>query len=369
MMMSTGTSGRRGDGLVFEPMVSVVIVNYNYCRFLRQAIDSALGQTYDSVEVIVVDDGSTDGSVDLISTYGDSIRPILKRNGGHGSCMNAGFAASRGHLVMFMDGDDCYVPETVQEVVEAARGGAALIQFRLSIIDGQGRFIAEYPWPRVRLDTGDVTPILRSRGTFTCMVSTGNAFRRDVLERLLPLDEREFMRAPDGYLVHSVPFYGSVAAIEKRLAYYRMHGSNDSTMHIQRSAVDLSKVRDILGFSTRELRLVETHTAVRGLRVSTNLPMRHMVHLQFRLVSRKLEPEKHPFPGDSCWRLGSWGALAALRNASLPLERRLLMAGWFAAVALLPRGAAQVVVSLLLLPGWRQRVRNAVFWRRASDSD
>jgi len=345
-------------------VVSVVIVNYNYARFLRQSIESALGQAYRSVEVIVVDDGSTDGSVEIIRGYGERIRPVFKVNGGHGSCVNAGFAASRGDLVMFMDADDCYLPGAIREVVEASRGGAALIHFRLNIIDGHGRFIAEYPWPRVRLDSGDVTPILASRGTFNCMVSTGNAFRRDVLKRLLPLDEKEFVRAPDGYLVHTVPFYGVVAAIEKPLGCYRMHGGNDSALHLPGSSVDVGKIRDMLGFSTRELRLVATHSAARGLRVSTHLPMRHMVHVQQRLVSRKLEPEKHPFPGDSCWRLGLWGVLAALRNRGLPLERRLLMAGWFAGVAVLPRRGAQVLISLLLLPSWRQRLRDAMFWRR-----
>src|SRR5215213_900396 len=94
-----------------EPLVSVIIDNYNYGRFLREAIDSALGQTYPRVEVIVVDDGSTDDSRAVIAAYGDRVVPVLKENGGQASAFNAGFAASRGELICFLDADDTFMPE------------------------------------------------------------------------------------------------------------------------------------------------------------------------------------------------------------------------------------------------------------------
>src|ERR1700719_288784 len=87
-------------------LVSIIIPNYNYARYLRIAIDSALAQTYAPVEVIVVDDGSTDNSREVIESYGDRITPIIKTNGGHGSALNAGYAASRGEIVIFLDADD-----------------------------------------------------------------------------------------------------------------------------------------------------------------------------------------------------------------------------------------------------------------------
>jgi glycosyltransferase involved in cell wall biosynthesis len=74
---------------MFEPLVSVIVNNYNYARFLPDAIDSALRQTYGHVEVIVVDDGSTDESRVVIASYGNRIRAVLKRNGGQGSAFNA----------------------------------------------------------------------------------------------------------------------------------------------------------------------------------------------------------------------------------------------------------------------------------------
>jgi glycosyltransferase involved in cell wall biosynthesis len=70
---------------VRQPLVSVIINNYNYGRFLGEAIDSVLNQTYQRTETIVVDDGSTDNSREIIAGYGDRIIPVLKANGGQNS--------------------------------------------------------------------------------------------------------------------------------------------------------------------------------------------------------------------------------------------------------------------------------------------
>jgi glycosyltransferase involved in cell wall biosynthesis len=70
-----------------HPLVSILINNYNYGRFLTEAIDSALNQTYSNIEVIVVDDGSTDNSQEIIKSYQDKIIPILKPNGGQASAI------------------------------------------------------------------------------------------------------------------------------------------------------------------------------------------------------------------------------------------------------------------------------------------
>src|SRR5262249_37192835 len=78
------------------PSASIVINNYNYGRFLREAITSALNQTPSGVEIIVVDDGSLDDSREVIAAFGERVIPVLKENGGQASALNAGFRASRG---------------------------------------------------------------------------------------------------------------------------------------------------------------------------------------------------------------------------------------------------------------------------------
>ncbi len=83
------------------PLVSILINNYNYARFLDEAIASALNQTYGAVEVIVVDDGSTDNSRSVVASYGNRVRLIAKGNGGQASAFNSGFAASSGDVICF----------------------------------------------------------------------------------------------------------------------------------------------------------------------------------------------------------------------------------------------------------------------------
>ncbi|HMX28215.1 MAG TPA: glycosyltransferase family A protein, partial [Blastocatellia bacterium] len=98
-------------------LASIIVSSYNYGRFLNEAIDSALGQTYANTEVIVVDDGSTDDSRQIIAAYDDRILPVLKDNGGQASAFNAGFAASRGQVVFFLDSDDVLLPTAVENAV------------------------------------------------------------------------------------------------------------------------------------------------------------------------------------------------------------------------------------------------------------
>jgi glycosyltransferase involved in cell wall biosynthesis len=91
-----------------NPLVSIIINNYNYGRFVREAIDSGLNQTYSHKEVIVVDDGSTDDSREIIASYGNGITSVLKENGGQASAFNAGFAVSQGDIICFLDADDIF---------------------------------------------------------------------------------------------------------------------------------------------------------------------------------------------------------------------------------------------------------------------
>ncbi len=102
------------------PLVSVIIPAFNAERFLRQTLDSVLAQTYRNLEVIVVDDGSTDGTAALLVSYGNRVRYQYQENSG--SCSkprNAGFAVSSGELIAFIDADDLMAPERIAREVEA----------------------------------------------------------------------------------------------------------------------------------------------------------------------------------------------------------------------------------------------------------
>jgi len=93
-----------------NPIVSVVIVTYNKADTVGTAIESVLHQTYQDFEILVVDDGSTDGTVDRVRAYGNRVRLFQKTNEGTGSARNLGIAEARGQYVAFLDGDDLWLP-------------------------------------------------------------------------------------------------------------------------------------------------------------------------------------------------------------------------------------------------------------------
>jgi len=99
------------------PLASIIITSYNYENFLPRAIDSALRQTYPVKEIIVVDDGSTDNSPQIINSYGDQIIPVFQENKGRPSAWNAGLLASRGEIIFLLDADDAFFPHKVETIV------------------------------------------------------------------------------------------------------------------------------------------------------------------------------------------------------------------------------------------------------------
>jgi glycosyltransferase involved in cell wall biosynthesis len=97
-----------------RPLISCIVPAYNAERFLKAALDSILGQTYSPLEVIVVDDGSTDGTAGVVRGYGGRVRSLRQANAGHASARNAGVRAARGELVAFLDADDLWHREKLE---------------------------------------------------------------------------------------------------------------------------------------------------------------------------------------------------------------------------------------------------------------
>jgi glycosyltransferase involved in cell wall biosynthesis len=209
--------------------VSIVVTNYNYARYLPSAIDSALAQRYPHVEVIVVDDGSTDDSREIIARYGDRIVTVLKPNGGMASTYNAGLDALRGDIVIFLDADDMLLAEAVTEVVRAfADQRVAKVHWPLTVIDADGVPLARRV-PAGELSEGDFLDALVERGpnAYLSPPTSGNAWRRSFLQSVLPMPEAEFRQHADIYLCTLAPIFGTVKLVEQPLSLYRVHGSND----------------------------------------------------------------------------------------------------------------------------------------------
>jgi glycosyltransferase involved in cell wall biosynthesis len=100
------------------PLVSVIIPTFNRGRMLKAAIDSVLAQEYQNVELIVVDDGSTDNTTELLNEYGQYLTVISQKNAGVSSARNAGIAAASGRYIAFLDSDDLWLPQKLTHQVQ-----------------------------------------------------------------------------------------------------------------------------------------------------------------------------------------------------------------------------------------------------------
>ena len=204
------------------PLVSIVIPCFNYAKYVAGAIEGVLAQTYQRTEVIVVNDGSTDNSLEVIRRYADRVRIIDKPNGGSISAYNRGFAAARGDIVIFLDADDLMAPEAVDEVVRAWGPGVSKAQWDLAIIDGRGEDLGRrFCWFQPEYDVAAVRASFERTGTYRWPVTAGNAYARAFADLVFPL---EIDHGPDGTLKTIAPLYGEIVTIPRVLGSYRLHG-------------------------------------------------------------------------------------------------------------------------------------------------
>lgn len=217
------------------PLISIIITNFNYAPYLGAAIGSALGQTDERVEVIVVDDGSTDGSRDVIAEF-PAVTAIFQDNQGQTGAAMAGLAIARGDIILFLDADDGLVPHAAAEIAGAHEADISLYQFALGKRAGAGHCLGRLPEDAFLVD-GHARHVLR-HGAFPSAPTSGNAFSaghcRKMFGLLTPEDRGHFF---DGYLIFSAPFSGRVVALDRVLGFYRMHDANVSRPGWSRKAL------------------------------------------------------------------------------------------------------------------------------------
>ena len=207
-----------------------LVSNYNYADFIGQALESALSQTVPFDEIIVVDDGSTDGSLELLaSKYAEhpTIQIVSKPNAGQLSCFNEGFAQATGDVVFFLDADDVYEPNYVEQALEVYRRDRNC-DF---VFCGHRKFgqrdCVDLPFADDR-DLGySVILTVHFRewiGAPTSCIS----MRRRILEKILPLPfTNDWRTRADDCLVFGASLAGARKHyIAQPLVRYRVHGDN-----------------------------------------------------------------------------------------------------------------------------------------------
>lgn len=135
-----------------SPLVSVVIPAYNAAWCIQRAVDSVLDQTYRPIEIIVVNDGSTDNTVQVLHRFNEAIRIVDKPNGGLSSARNAGIRAARGEYIAFLDADDWWLPEKLARQVALLKSEPS-IGFCSTVtraVDETGSLIREWRCPPIQ---------------------------------------------------------------------------------------------------------------------------------------------------------------------------------------------------------------------------
>jgi glycosyltransferase involved in cell wall biosynthesis len=311
--------------------VSVIIPNYNYEDFLAQAIDSALALDWPGIEVIVVDDGSTDGSRRVIAEYGERITAIHQANAGQRAACNAGFARSTGELVIFLDSDDVLDPSLVREVMRVWRPGVSKVQVQMKVIDAEGRATgAVLPQFHVVPDARQIRRWASTAASYPTPPGSGNAYARSYLSQIFPLSGED--RAADSSCLAAAPFLGDVLTIAKPLVAYRVHGRNDgavSQLDRPRFAVELKRARGLFRQSQSAARSV-------GIEISDSALDRSLNFLPYRLASWKLLPETHPVAEDSRRKILHDLLAACFVPQGVPGRSRATLMAWAVSVAFAP---------------------------------
>lgn len=213
-----------------KPLVTALICNYNYGRFLEQAIDSALAQTWRPLEVLVVDDGSTDESRSVLAQYRDRIRVILKENGGQASAFNVGIAEARGEIICFLDSDDFWYPDKVERTIAKYKEGPwGLICNDLQEVDDEGVNISTQTYTQAHssLKSVDLLDFVEREFGWTFGTTSGMSLPREIAQQLLPLPEKEWRTCADSPVAYGAVCHAPIGIIDKPLSAYRLHGVNE----------------------------------------------------------------------------------------------------------------------------------------------
>jgi len=353
---SVATSPRAASTL---PVVDVVVNNFNYGRFLQDSITSALAQTHECVNVIVVDDGSTDDSRDVIESFGDRIVSVLKPNGGQASAFNAGLEHARGDVVIFLDADDLLDPRAAELVARAfhAQPALAKVHYRLAVVDDTGVATGEIkPSPHIPLPAGDLRAAM-ARFPFDLArpATSGNAFSARVLKEIAPVPTGN-RTAADWYVVYVAALFGPVGAIDEPLGYYRVHG--DNTHARGGAALDLEHVRATIERTRRAKGYLQAAAPRAG--IPWDARDASMCEVADRAISLKLDPSRHPIEGDTLTGLVVLGTRAAARRFDVGLAMKVVFVGWLVCLTVAPRALARTVAEIFVFPERRRSLNNWV---------
>lgn len=303
-----------------RPSVSVLVSSYNYAAYVVEAIESVLAQGEPPAQVIVVDDGSSDGSPELLrSRYAADPRVLLleQANGGQLQAWIAGFAHATGDIVALLDSDDVWEADYLRRIVDiyAARPGVGFVYCNMRLFgDVEGTMLPPGPDRDLGLSILLGAYVHRFQGTATSALSLRHGLMAQLL-RLPAGHARDWMSRPDDCLVYGSDILGAHKVyLADPLVRHREHGSNalksfgGSPMKTYRHVIGSERMLEFYrrqaGITPRWLRMAKAEfrtkpaPTFRELRIYTWLlfrapmPLGKRIEHWFGLVSHYLRPRR-----------------------------------------------------------------------------
>lgn len=321
--------------------LTVIIANYNYAEYLRRSVESALAVDWDDLEVIVVDDGSTDGSWEVLQPVRDRVRVIRSENRGQREAVNLGFSHATGDAVLFLDSDDVLPPGIAAAAAPLMTGRVSKIQFRMQRIDEHETPIgAPFPAYGKRPTAQRIRSWQLRTTAYPTPPGSGNLYSRWFLDRVMPQGP-EIGAFADSGLLACAPLLGDVVTVPHVLIGYRRHHGNDSSLR-----------QDDTRFHRECMRAYDRWNyalAVAGREADPARVFRSREVLQFRAAAARLTPGLR-IPGDSRAR----AVADALRSPYLPGPeapvKRVAIATWALGVLLGPRPLVERLLTVRFGP-------------------
>jgi glycosyltransferase involved in cell wall biosynthesis len=212
-----------------KPFVTALIDTYNHERYIEQAIVSVLeqGLSAEELEIVVVDDGSTDGTASIVEKFAPRVRHVRKKNGGQASAFNVGYRESRGEIVALLDGDDWWEKGKLARVLKAFEENAGVwavshsyYRYREGTKEAELYGPSRLTW--FSLETREKTRSALANWAF--LQPSALTVRRELLERIMPIPEVLVFSADSAIATASMAM-GAIV-IPEALSYYRLHAEN-----------------------------------------------------------------------------------------------------------------------------------------------
>ena len=247
-----------------RPFVSVLIDTYNHERFIEEAVQSVLAQDFPASEreILVVDDGSTDKTPEILVKFEPQIRILRKQNGGQASAFNLGIPECKGEIVAFLDADDWWAPAKLTAIAKAFAENpeTGLVGHGIVEVFTDGPEIRQVlrEGPRFRVNSTQGAHLFRLRKAF--LGTSRMAFRASILRKIGKVPEALWVQA-DEYLFTLGAVFSDAMVLPDALTYYRLHGANGFLVS-QDNVAGLRRKYQVLNALAAELERKMTESGV-----------------------------------------------------------------------------------------------------------